>query len=98
MNKTRFWNAYKIIAGIALLLGIIVLSYVEKSLITYEKAQPEKVVEAEMKVLAKAAKEGTLNRSVDMSHLSDQDRKDYVTGLSRAKNWRYEILSGSYDS
>lgn len=96
MNKTRFWNAYKIIAGIALLLGIIVLSYVEKSLITYEKAQPEKVVEAEMKVLAKAAKEGTLNRSVDMSHLSEQDRKDYVTGLSQAKNWRYEILSGSY--
>ncbi len=96
MKKGGFWNVYKIIAGILIILAILLLAYVEKALLTYEKAQPENVIENELEHLKKNVATDNIGESLNLSEMSDEDALRYRTKLKKAGKWDYKLLSGSY--
>ncbi len=96
MKKGGFWNTYKIITCIFILLGVILLAYVEKSLLRYEASQPEQVVTKQIQVLKEAALNDELPFVLNMNLLPMEEQEAYVEKLKNAENWTYKILSGSY--
>ncbi len=96
MKKGGFWSIYKIITCVLVLLGVVLLAYVEKSLLRYEASQPETIIQNQIQVLKDAAAEDELSFVLNMNLLSEDEQEAYGNTLKNAKDWTFKILSGSY--
>lgn len=104
-NKTKkkkfpvFWTSYFLFLAAMIVFWIFVLRYVNDCLLTYENAQPERVVETLAQALQNGQAEEILSFSPSENRFQDPDlaKKRYLTYLS-GKEISYDKDPGSYDA
>lgn len=96
MKKGGFWKIYRIVLCVLVILMVFFLAYIEKCLLRYEAAQPEKVIEAEIAVLKEAAQNNVIGTELNLGTLSEEEQKAYKDKVRTAKEWTYKVLSGGY--
>ncbi len=101
MKKYIFWTAYAALVLILVGSGAYALDYVNNVLKQYEEAQPEKLVEAQLELIKKAAQEDTLEEIITFYELEQaeydidiSDFREYKDKLKNAAELTYKMKHG----
>ena len=105
--KSKALKAYLIYTAILLALAIAAVAYVHSLLVRYEATQPERCVEEQIKLIKKAAEEGSIESVISFEKFKAENDEVYEGEISRLEKKlqsedmtyvdRYSASGRSYD-
>ena len=103
MGKKIFWTMYAIATAVLILLGLLAAAHVNRVLSEYEQAQPERIVEEQIKRIEEACAKGTPEEAITflLPKQAEYDAeipevKEYKEKLIHAKEWTYKVKTSGY--
>ena len=103
MKNKKFWIAFTIFTGFFLVLGLAFLILVQETVLEYDNAHPEHIVEEELSTIRAEAVSGKLLERIQFPKIGcaayeDVDevryRNDYLASITSAKELTYQVATG----